>query len=296
MPPLLVSVVIPAHNRAHTLGYCLASVLGQSYGNIEVIVVDDGSSDQTGTVVRAIGDERLRLISHERPLGAQAARNTGIKAARGAWIAFHDSDDEWLPERLQRQLAVLEQRGFDPHVAVHADMIRYTPETGAREDWPLPEVAGPDAYATVLRAPGPVFQTLLVSRQALLEIGLLDENVPAFQEWESAIRLARVCEFVHLHEPLAVYWLHQGETISKNGRREIDGLKYVLGKHREEIIRVAGQQAWLRHLATLARRSLQLGFAGEAEAALDEIPWSSAIKWRTWAYFFCAKRGIGVKL
>lgn len=288
----LVSVVIPAHNRAGTIDYCLKSVLAQTYPHFEIIVVDDGSTDNTCKVVQSFQDARIRLLSHLSPRGAQAARNTGILAATGRWIAFQDSDDEWLPERLQRGIDVIHGVGGDEHVVVHADMFRFTPETNSQIMWSLPAVSGKDAYQTVLSAPGPVFQTLLVSKLALQEIGLLDEKVPSYQEWDTAIRLARICRFEHIQEPLAVYWLHAGETISKNKRREIDGFRYVTVKHREEIIRVAGVQAWYVHVAGLARRCGYHGLFDEAWAVLRDIPWSFALKWRVLAYLFCLKTGL----
>src|SRR5690606_19535755 len=86
--------------RAGTLGKAIASVRNQTYSNIELIVVDDGSTDDTPSVIEEFADSRLTFIRHERNLGASAARNTGIEAARGRYIAFLDSDDEWLPERI----------------------------------------------------------------------------------------------------------------------------------------------------------------------------------------------------
>lgn len=290
--PDLVSVVIPAHNRAGTIGYCLESILAQTYPHFEIVVVDDGSTDDTCKVVQSFQDARIRLLSHPSAKGAQAARNTGIRAAAGRWIAFQDSDDEWLPEKLGRQMNVLEDAGWNEHVVVHADMYRFTPTTGEREHWILPRVAGNDTYRTVLTAPGPVFPTIVASKAALLEVGLLDENVPSYQEWDTAIRLARVCRFEHIQEPLAVYWLHAGETISKSKRREIDGFRYVASKHRDEIIRVAGAKAWYAHVAGLARRCGYHGFFDEAWAVLRDIPWSSALKWRALAYLFCLKTGL----
>jgi len=99
-----VSVIVPAYNRAHTIRRCLDSALGQTISPHEVIVVDDASTDDTTSVVKSISDERLRLITMPLRKGAQAARNVGIKNAKGDYIAFLDSDDEWLPEKLEWQI------------------------------------------------------------------------------------------------------------------------------------------------------------------------------------------------
>ena len=99
-----VSVIIPTYNRAHLVGRAIRSVLNQTYQDFEIIVVDDGSTDNTEEVVKSFNDPRIRYIRHEENKGAAAARNTGIKAAKGKFIAFQDSDDEWLPKKLEKQM------------------------------------------------------------------------------------------------------------------------------------------------------------------------------------------------
>jgi len=101
----LVSVIIPTHNRAALLERAIASVASQSYGNFEIIVVDDGSTDETSSVLEK-WSARTRLVSrHQEQKGVSAARNAGVKAAAGEWVAFLDSDDEWLPEKLATQIS-----------------------------------------------------------------------------------------------------------------------------------------------------------------------------------------------
>jgi glycosyltransferase involved in cell wall biosynthesis len=284
----LISVVIPARNRERTIGYCLNSVLSQSFTNFEVIIVDDGSSDTTCSVVQNYCDPRVRLLKHKYPQGAQTARNTGIKAAKGKWIAFHDSDDEWLPEKLEKQLYILESRDWDERLVVHADMYRYFPETDNSEHWKLPKMNGDSSYLAVLKSPGPLFPTMIVSKSVLIKIGLLDEKVPSYQEWETAIRLAKICEFIHLPEPLAIYWLHREETISKNKRGDIDGYCYVIEKHQDEICRVAGDYFWFRHLSIVALRCLRFGFLDDAKIILNQLPLLSIWHWRTKIFFYLA--------
>ena len=104
-PP--VSVVIPAYNRAATIGAAIESVLRQTWEDFELVVVDDGSTDGTLEAARRIADPRLRVIAAPHNMGAAGARNLGVAEARGTWIAFQDSDDEWLPEKLAKQMARL---------------------------------------------------------------------------------------------------------------------------------------------------------------------------------------------
>src|SRR6266508_5738391 len=99
-----VTVVIPTHDRCALLALTLRSVLWQRDVELEVVVVDDGSSDDTAAMVAGLGDARVRLVRHPTALGVSAARNRGIAEARGAWVAFLDDDDLWAPDKLARQL------------------------------------------------------------------------------------------------------------------------------------------------------------------------------------------------
>ena len=98
----LISVIIPTYNRGALLGRAIRSVLAQSYRNIEIIVVDDASDDYSGAVVKEFSDNRLSYIRHDSNMGGAKARNTGIKAAKGEYIAFQDSDDEWVKDKLEK--------------------------------------------------------------------------------------------------------------------------------------------------------------------------------------------------
>jgi len=104
----IVSVIIPTYIRAHVLAKAIQSLLNQTYQDFEIIVVDDGSIDNTEEVVKSFNDPRIRYIRHKENCGGSAARNTGIRAAYGECIAFQDSDDEWLPEKLEKQMQVFE--------------------------------------------------------------------------------------------------------------------------------------------------------------------------------------------
>ncbi|MFC6990634.1 glycosyltransferase family 2 protein [Haladaptatus sp. GCM10025707] len=92
-----VSVVIPTYNRSEEVTHAIDSVLAQTYDDFELLVVDDGSTDDTEEVVTSYDDDRVKFIEHEENQGAPAARNTGIEHAEGEYVAFLDSDDEWLP-------------------------------------------------------------------------------------------------------------------------------------------------------------------------------------------------------
>jgi len=183
------------------------SVLEQTVPDLEVIVVDDGSSDDTVEVARAIADPRVRVVVRDNG-GASAARNTGIDAARGTWVAFLDSDDVWLPVKLERQLA---------YVTAHPDV--HAVQTGAyfvddalrvlhvRRCRPSHDAL----WETLLFENLPSFpSTLMIRRSKLEEIGGFDTSLAILEDWELAIRASRFCNLRSIEEPLSLYRTHPG--------------------------------------------------------------------------------------
>jgi Glycosyltransferases involved in cell wall biogenesis len=102
--PPAVSVIIPTYNRAHTISQSIISILNQTYNNFELIIVDDGSTDNTEEVVKNFNDKRIKYIAHKENRGAASALNTGISFSSGSFVTFNGSDDEWLPEKLEEEM------------------------------------------------------------------------------------------------------------------------------------------------------------------------------------------------
>lgn len=228
-----VSAVIPSYNREKTIRRCIDSVLRQTYEVSEIIVVDDGSSDRTLEILATEYKENVKVIKQPHK-GAQAARNAGIRAAKGEYIAFLDSDDEWTEKKIELQMQALERK---PDAVVCGN--GYVVQDGRKKIWRMLGHSG-YVYKMILVSPFALFQAIITKKENLLKIGLLDENVPSYQEWDTAIMLSKVCEFVFLDKPLFIYYLHDGETISKDKRRDIDGLEYVCRKHKYEILEQYG--------------------------------------------------------
>src|SRR5262249_21906221 len=160
--------------------------------DIEVIVVDDGSRDRTSIVAKqcADADRRVQVLRHSTNLGAQAARNTGAQTARGRWLTFLDSDDRLLRKSLELRLEVATIESVE---VVHSD--GYVLGKGAtRRRFDVPNLRG-SIYRDLLAGPGPMFQGMLISAHSFEAIGGLDERVVAYQEWDTAIRLAKICSF-----------------------------------------------------------------------------------------------------
>lgn len=198
-----VSVVVPAYNREKTLERCVQSALGQTFRDFEVIIVDDGSSDNTTDVALSSGDARVRLIRHRENRGAGAARNTGAQAAKGEYIAWLDSDDEWLPMKLERQLDVL-KRDTD-HSSVCCTAFYLIQHDRAREARIPPN---PVSWFKQLLlgsgiAPG---TTLLIKKPAFFEVGPLDESLRRMEDWDWLLRFAKRRRILTVDEPLAIVY------------------------------------------------------------------------------------------
>jgi len=247
-----ISVIIPVYNRGETITYCLESVFRQTLQPLEILVVDDCSIDQTVQIVLQYNHPLVRVIQLEKNSGAQAARNRGIQAAKGEWIAFLDSDDEWMPQKLERQLNYALTNNLSVVYTGMEVWINGVAKLHSVQDYSI------DSYSKILSSPGPMFQALLAKRSCFEKIDYLDENVPAYQEWDTFIRLAKKNTLGFLNEPLFRYHLHNGATISKDGKKDADGYSYIVHKHKEEIIKVTSIIIYTNHLHVISDKYFRI--------------------------------------
>jgi glycosyltransferase involved in cell wall biosynthesis len=208
----LVSVVIPTYNYGQFVGEAIESVLSQTYRPLELIVVDDGSTDDTQEVLARF-EGRIHSLSQENQ-GLSAARNAGIRLAKGEYLAFLDADDYWMPDKLARQVPVLE---CSPDVGViYCGMQMLWTETGAtRVQGCLPRWQG-DIRRLLLEdnrvTGGP--SAVLVRRECFDRVGLFDESIRSIQDRDMWIRISRHYHFAYVDEPLILYRLH-GDNMSR---------------------------------------------------------------------------------
>lgn len=241
----LVSVVIPAYNRADKIEASIRSVQAQTYPHWEIIVSDDGSKDKTSDVVRRLmaEDNRIRLVTREKNAGAQSARNAGVREAVGEWIAFLDSDDQWLTDSLERRMRIALEKNVQ---VVHSNAYILHPGKD-KELYKVPALSG-HVYKQVLRGEGPMFPCLLIKKSALETIGLLDETIISYQEWDTAIRLAKRFEFGFEPEPTFIYDYRTQNAISRDANRAGRGYEQIVRKHFSEILTHAGLEIWCYHM------------------------------------------------
>jgi glycosyltransferase involved in cell wall biosynthesis len=223
-----VSVIIPSYNSAAYLPEAIESALGQTVPPLEVIVVNDGSTDGTARILDQYRG-RIRSIFQENR-GLSAARNRGIAAARGDLIAFLDADDIWLPEKLEQQLACL---AMHPRAGlVHTDIFWWDERTGtkSRRDAEGNEFVGRCSQSLFFRS-RVTPSTMLVRGECLAQVGDFDEAIrrPTTQDYDLLFRITRYYELAYVAEPLILYRLH-GSNFSKQVRAMEEDTLYVLRK------------------------------------------------------------------
>jgi glycosyltransferase involved in cell wall biosynthesis len=206
----LVSVVIPTYNRARYVEEALTSVLDQTYDRVEIVVVNDGSTDDTDAVL-AQYRQRIQYI-HQPNRGVAAARNRGLAAARGELVAFLDADDVWLPEKLARQVHCLAQ---DLTVGlVHTDAMYWQAETGSQLLRHAETYYQGHCYARLFLGNRIVTSSVLLRRECLEKSGIFDEAIrrPTVEDYDLWLRVARVFAFAYIPEPLVLYRVHPGNA------------------------------------------------------------------------------------
>jgi glycosyltransferase involved in cell wall biosynthesis len=254
---MTVSILLPIYNRADTLRRCLESVRTQTFTDWELIAVDDGSTDGSVEVIASYGDARFRLLRHERNRGASAARNTALAAAQGEFVALIDSDDEWLPTKLERQLALLRSGQWD------ACGCEYFLEDAGRETHVrLPE---PPSWREELHVRCQLGNgtTLCARRDCLEAIGPLDEELRLYEDWDWMLRFTQKYRYTVLPEPLARVHVSGGRDPRLFARNS----EHFLTRHDAEFARLgAGHRALVRSLHfeyvasnAFARRAFALG-------------------------------------
>ena len=286
-----VSVVVPAYNRAGSIVAAIESVLRQSYADFELLVVDDASSDGTLDAAGTVRDPRIRLLANPRNLGAAGARNTGLAAARGTWIAFQDSDDEWLPRKLELQMARLTAPGAD-YIGAYCGMLILGTPAAARAGLPpdRPQVRyfpGPDLdpvegdiLPTLLRASLVSTQTLVARRDLLQRIGGFDASLQAMEDWECMLRLAPLGRFALVDEPL-VQQHFSANSITRDFARSERARAAIVEKHRELFGRDPSILA--QHYYFIAGGQRQVGNLAGARAALAQARALQPMNPRFWA-------------
>jgi glycosyltransferase involved in cell wall biosynthesis len=222
-----VSVVIPAYNAMAYLPETMESVLNQNFNDFEVIVVNDGSSDETEEWVSQIIDPRVKLISQENK-GLAGARNTGIHHAQGEYITFLDADDLWEPSKIEKQVRILEE---NPEVALVYTWVSYIDEKGESTGRVFKNQAEGDVWKKLIEHNIVECGSVAMVRRSCLEtVGLFDQNLGSYvEDWDMWLRMASRYPFKVVKEPL-VYYRQCSNSASRNWEAMARSFSLVIEK------------------------------------------------------------------
>lgn len=234
----LVSAVITTHKREPKIvERALKSVLNQTYKDIEVIVVDDSPSsyelrDSVKTMVENYADKGVTYIAHETCQGACVARNTGLYNAKGEFIAYLDDDDEWKPEKIERQI---EKFNKESVALVYCGAESIFESENKTVKWNQLFLRGM-IYSELLKENFIGSTSFpLIRKQALVAVGGFDKEMQSAQDYDVWLRLTQKYEVDFVEDSLVVYHVHEGEQITKNVKKKISGLERIILKNKEHI-------------------------------------------------------------
>jgi glycosyltransferase involved in cell wall biosynthesis len=241
-----ISVIIPTYNRAHLLNRTIQSVLNQTFHDLEIIIVDDASTDGTEELIKNFNDSRILYFRHEKNKGGSATRNTGIKHASGEFVAFLDSDDEWLPEKLEKQMEIFDKAPKTLGVVYTA--FRYE---GGKSRITIPKYRGNIFEFILVNNCVGTASTPLIKKECFIKTGIFDEQLPCGQDWDLWIRLAQHYEFDFLREILVRYY-PQSNSISMDKKAMINCPKMISKKY-EQYIKNSSKRTQAKHYLHLGR-------------------------------------------
>lgn len=228
-----ISVVIPVYNRAATILRAVISALHQTVPPLEVLVVDDGSTDDTVKIVDTIPDQRLRVLRMNSNRGAQSARLRGIAAARGAYIVFLDSDDELLPDSIEKRLSALRESGWSEalvygDVVLHGKVFKFESLEGMIYPYLLKELS---------LCP---YSVMLIPRSCFAVAGLPDQDFPSWQDDDMVLTIGRHFPVIHCGAAVAIMNV-EASSISGNKRSVVEGGRRMVAKYADDILATHGR-------------------------------------------------------
>lgn len=268
----LISVILPTYNRAAYLIRAMQSVLSQDYENLELLIIDDGSLDGTRDVVEAEKDSRVRYMRTPVNRGAAAARNAGIRRAKGEYLAFQDSDDKWLPGKLTKQIELLCSCSEDTALVYHT--ISRISENGEKRLIPDEQVAQKERsgqiFNSLLRRNYIGVPSICVRKAALTGpagVGVFDPQMPIMEDYELILRIAAKYRIVYLEEVLADTYHLPGSSLNSDLLKGIKANCILMGKYREEM-KAAG--LYKQKLTALRLLGEMGNCSGQVEALIEQ--------------------------
>ena len=284
----LVSVIIPTHNRADLLPRAIESVLKQTYTNFEIIIVSDGSTDNTEAVVKKYSenDYRVKYIGYTPARGGNVARNTGIEASKGEYVAFLDDDDEWLPEKLQRQVDLLDSDDSvglvytGVHIIYVNEKVEYNSMSKERGDLKK-RILIDNCVGTT--------STVVLRKSILQKSGMFDVKLKALQDFDLWIRIAQHSKVDVVSQPMINYYNYLGKKqISAVTQKYVDAFGYINSKYENEMRELTGDemhQKQVQENLLLANKAMRNDEARLARVFLKKVLKTGFSK-KAFVYYF----------
>lgn len=223
----LISVIIPTYNRVGLLGRSIQSVLTQTYTNLELLIIDDCSRDNTGEFVKSLSDERIRYYRNDHNMGLSRTKNVGVSLAKGELLAFQDDDDEWLPDKLMRLMEVWKKEGNEETGMIYHEMQEqgassYIPSRDIPLEWKSTEI-----FRHMLLYPMIGATASLIRKSCLDELGGFNEKLGSIEDYEFYLRMAKKYKILFVGEPLMIIYDTPG-SVNKRFKSKIDTELHIL--------------------------------------------------------------------
>lgn len=259
----LISVIIPTYNRCDKLKAAMESVLSQTYTNIELLIIDDGSTDNTREMVEEMQDSRIRYIRLPQNMGAAAARNEGVRFAKGEIIAFHDSDDIWLSEKLEKQMSYWKEHPEFSMIycayLLHRDNLKFRTQPAERK-----ELEGDILQYLLLRnfigTP-----TMLLRKACFEDVGGFNVALHCLEDWEFAVRFAESYYIGYVDEVLVKAYYSPGGISSKKAEY-YETKCYVISKYQKYYVQY---DVFTRAVSELLQQAAGVGVMDEVKEMLE---------------------------
>jgi glycosyltransferase involved in cell wall biosynthesis len=285
MTPPKVSVILPTYDRPGHLRDAVESVDTQTHGSVELIVVDDHSPTPAAETLSDVSleDATLRIIRHETNRGANEARNTGIEAATGEYVAFLDDDDEWAPSKLARQVSAFDA-GDDRIGVVYTGTVY---DYGSYERTVLFSLSGDVTEALLRGGSLGQFSTLMIDADVMANCGTLDTRFPSWQDRDLLLRLSTQCRFKPIEEPLTVRSRVSDEQSITDNFEEKRDISYplFLEKHRDLAASHGVEREFVASLSeNLGAAALKNGYYADARKYLLKSLYYGPVDRSRWIY------------
>ncbi len=249
------TVIIPTYNRVKTLERSIRSILAQTYTDYELIIIDDGSTDNTKELIMEIKDDRIHYIKSPVNRGAANARNIGIRAAKGEYIAFQDSDDEWVPDKLEKQVKVLDSTDAEIGMVYSRffydlggnRILKHPPESMSYEEksgYIYPQMLKQNLIGT---------PTMLVRKECLNKVGMFNASLKSLEDWELCLRISKEYKVYFIDELLHKAYITPG-SLSFDIMASVQATCCMLKLYKEDIIKYDLLEYKIRQILNYAEK------------------------------------------